>query len=55
LTGDIQGLRIGLVKEGFKPEFEQDINDMVKTSAERLKDVGALVKEVSIPWHSIGM
>lgn len=54
LTGDIKGLRIGLLKEGFNPEFEPDVNDLVRKSAERLCGIGAVVEEVSIPWHSIG-
>ncbi|KAK3746987.1 hypothetical protein QZH41_011937, partial [Actinostola sp. cb2023] len=51
LSGDINGLHIGLVKEGFDPKFESDVNELVKKSAERLGDVGAVVEEVSIPWH----
>ncbi|XP_031562595.1 uncharacterized protein LOC116298327 [Actinia tenebrosa] len=54
LTGDIKGLRIGLVKEGFDPTFEPDVNQLVKQSAERLGEVGAVVEEVSIPWHLDG-
>ncbi|CAB4024621.1 Hypothetical predicted protein [Paramuricea clavata] len=51
LTGDIEGLRVGLLKEGFNPSFETDVNELVRKSAERLSAKGAVVEEVSIPWH----
>ncbi len=54
LTGDIEGLRVGLLKEGFNPSFETDVNDLVRKSAERLSTKGAVVEEVSIPWHLDG-
>jgi amidase len=55
LTGNIEGLRVGLLKEGFDPSFEADVNDLVRNSAERLVRKGAVVEEVSIPWHLNGM
>lgn len=54
LTGDIRGFRVGLVKEGFNPEFESDVNELVRKSAKQLISIGAVVEEVSIPWHSNG-
>lgn len=54
MNGDIKGLRVGLVQEGFNPEFESDVNDLVRKSAERLVEVGAVVEEISIPWHNNG-
>ena len=55
LSGDIKGVRVGLLKEGFDPSFEAGVNDMVRTSAKRLIEKGAVVKEVSIPWHLEGI
>jgi len=55
LTGNINGLRVGLVKEGFNADNEPDVNKMVKKSAERLRDIGAIVDEVSVPWHNKGI
>ncbi|XP_031566238.1 uncharacterized protein LOC116301332 isoform X2 [Actinia tenebrosa] len=56
LTGDIKGMRIGLVKEGFEsPSMEETISQSVKGAVELLRrEAGAKVEEVSIPWHSIG-
>ena len=54
LTGDIKGLRVGLLKEGFDPSFETDVNELVKKSAERLSEKGVLVEQVSVPWHLDG-
>ncbi|CAB4007576.1 Hypothetical predicted protein [Paramuricea clavata] len=51
LSGDIKGLRVGLLKEGFDPSFETDVNDLVRKSAARLSEKDAVVEEVSIPWH----
>ncbi|XP_028403580.1 uncharacterized protein LOC114526245 [Dendronephthya gigantea] len=53
LTGEIEGVRVGLVNEGFDVS-EKDVNDLVRKSAERLREKGAVVEDVSIPWHSDG-
>ena len=53
LTGEIKDLRVGLVKEGFDIS-EKDVNDLVRKSAERLSEKGAVVEDVSIPWHLDG-
>ncbi|XP_028403581.1 uncharacterized protein LOC114526246 [Dendronephthya gigantea] len=53
LTGEIEGIRVGLVKEGFDIS-EKDVNDLVRKSAERLSEKGAVVEDVSIPWHLDG-
>ena len=47
-------MRVGLVKEGFGPGFEADVNELVRKSANRLTEKGAVVEEVSIPWHLYG-
>jgi amidase len=55
LRGGVEGMRIGLVKEGFdRPESEADIDQKVRKAANALRDLGAIVTEVSIPWHNIG-
>jgi amidase len=56
LTGDAQGLKIGIVKEGFGWEnSEPDVDDMVRQAAQRLGRTGATVSEVSIPLHRDGI
>ena len=51
----VDGLRIGVVKEGFAmPESEEDVNAAVRQGAECLAGLGAVVEEVSLPIHAIG-
>lgn len=53
LTGDAQGLRIGIVNEGFgTPLSEPDVDAAVRKAAQRFDEVGATVDEVSIPKHA---
>ncbi len=52
---DLSGLRIGVLKEGFtsihmSPEVEQ----VVRSAIAKFKDLGAEIKEVSVPAHSQG-
>ena len=56
LTGKIENLKIGILKEGFGLESsEEDVDKMVREAAEQLgSNCGAVVKEVSIPMHSDG-
>jgi amidase len=57
LTGDVQGLRIAVVREGFgidglsEPEVDAAVHDAVA----QLVKLGAVVDEVSIPWHTNAM
>lgn len=47
-----QGLRIGILKEGFnRPESEADVDQKVMAAADRFRELGARVEEVSIPEH----
>ncbi len=56
LTGDVRGLRIGIVKEGFGwPNSESDVDAMVRQGAQRLARAGATATEVSIPLHRDGI
>lgn len=53
LSGDARGLRIGVVQEGFgMPLSEADVDAMVRSAAQRLREAGAAVSEVSIPIHT---
>ena len=46
------GLKIGILKEGFgHPESETDVDQKVMQAANRLRELGARVEEVSIPEH----
>lgn len=57
LTGDVDGLTIGIVKEGFGWEglSEEDVDRLVRQAAERFQDAGAQVKEISVPLHRDGI
>lgn len=57
LTGEANGLRVGIVKEGFGWQglSESDVDEIVKAAAYRLEKVGAEVSEVSIPMHRDGI
>ncbi len=56
LSGEIRGLRVGLVQEGFgwNGLSEPDVEDCVTESAQALAGLGAEVSSVSIPWHRDG-
>ncbi len=56
LTGDVHGLRVGVVAEGFGwPELsEADVDASVRSAADALARLGAEVTPVSIPWHRDG-
>jgi amidase len=51
----IQGLRIGVVTEGFEhPNSEPDVDARVRSAAAVFGKLGATVSEVSIPMHRLG-
>jgi amidase len=55
LTGDIRGVRIAVVKEGFgHPVSELDVDELVRRGAQQLARLGAEVEEVSLPMHLAG-
>ena len=56
LTGDVNGLRLGLVEEGFGIDglSERDVDDAVTQAAHDYERLGAKVEKVSIPWHTDG-
>ena len=51
----MEGLRIGVLKEGFaRPESEDVVDAKVREAVTRLEALGAGVKEISIPMHLDG-
>jgi amidase len=56
LGHDISGLRIGIVTEGFGwPDASEDaVDDGVREAAERFRELGVQLSEVSIPFHRDG-
>lgn len=52
----VQGMRIGILQEGFAhPNSETDVDQKVMAAAERFRDLGARVEEVSVPDHHVAM
>ena len=56
LTGDVRGLRLGILQEGFGHEdlSERDVDKAVTNAARSFEGLGAHVETVSIPWHLHG-
>lgn len=51
----LKGLRVGVVLEGFdRPESEQVSDLKVKQALKELAAAGALIEDISIPWHLDG-
>src|SRR6202044_895970 len=51
----VQGLRIGIVDEGFgHPQSQAQSDAVVREAADRLRGLGAVVESVSIPMHLAG-
>jgi amidase len=57
LTGNVRGLRLGIVSEGFGwPRLsEKDVDECVMQAAQKFTQLGAEVKTISIPWHRDGV
>ncbi|KAJ8301885.1 hypothetical protein KUTeg_020872 [Tegillarca granosa] len=53
IENSIEGKKIGLLKEGFTGS-EEDVANQVRAAANRLKEAGAIVKEISVPIHNDG-
>jgi amidase len=52
LGGGAEGLRIGVLKEGFgHPNSEPNVDAKVRAAAARFESLGATVEEVSVPEH----
>jgi len=55
LEGGADGLKIAIVKEGFgHANSEADVDKKVLAAAKLFAKLGAVVEEVSIPWHLRG-
>src|SRR4051812_18334264 len=55
LGGGVKGLRIGVVKEGFgHANSEGDVDAKVRAGANLLKELGAVVDDISVPMHALG-
>src|SRR6185437_49597 len=55
LDRGVQGLRIGVVREGFgRANSEAGVDAKVREAAARFARMGAVVEEISIPMHSLG-
>lgn len=55
LTNDPQGIRIGLPKEFFSAGLDQEIRDTIERCIQILKNEGAQIKEVSLPYTEYGI
>jgi amidase len=52
LTGDVAGLRVGIVTEGFgQPGSRPEVDDLVRSAARKFTEIGCTVGEISVPWH----
>ncbi len=52
LTGDVTGLRVGIVVEGFgQPGSLPEVDELVRSAARRFTEIGGTVAEISVPWH----
>ena len=51
LTGEVKGLRIGLVKEFFELPIDPEVRDAVHKSMDVLDELGAIVEDVSWPMY----
>lgn len=52
LTGDIKGLKIAVIKEGFGSKYSmKEVDKSVRDAIKRLKKLGAIIQEISVPEH----
>jgi amidase len=52
LTGDVAGLRVGILTEGFgQPGSLPEVDELVRSAARRFTEIGCTVGEISVPWH----
>jgi amidase len=51
----VSGLRIGVMLEGFnRADSESDVDQKVRQAADRLRAMGAIIEDVSVPMHMDG-
>ena len=52
LTGDVAGLRVGILTEGFGQAGSlPEVDDLIRSAAQRFTEIGCAVGEISVPWH----
>lgn len=52
LTGEVAGLRVGILTEGFgQPGSRPEVDELVRSAAQRFTEIGCTVGEISVPWH----
>src|SRR5262249_55922519 len=55
LSGDVNGLRLGLLEQGFaSDQGEKDVDEAVTEAAHAFEGLGCVVGPVSVPWHHDG-
>jgi len=55
LTGDVEGLKVGLPDEYFAEGLDEDIRQMVRDKVATLEDRGADIQRVSLPHTEYGI
>jgi aspartyl-tRNA(Asn)/glutamyl-tRNA(Gln) amidotransferase subunit A len=55
LTGQIKGLRVGMIKEFFEGPMDTQVKECVVKAIEKLNELGAIVSEVSWPIYQYAM
>lgn len=56
LEGGVKGLRIGVLKEGFGlAKSDPEVDAANRRAAELFARMGAVVEEVSVPWHALAL
>lgn len=49
----VRGMKIGVLREGFTaPHAEADVDAKVRAGADLFRRLGAVVEDVSVPWHA---
>jgi len=52
LTGDVTGLRVGVLVEGFgQPGSLPEVDELVRSAALRFTEIGCSVADISVPRH----
>jgi len=54
---DLRGMRLALVKEYLLPDMREDVKNLILNSADKLRELGATVDEISLmdPHYAIGV
>ena len=49
LRKDIKGLRLGIPREYFNPEMDDEVKNKISEAIKKLTDLGAIINEISLP------